>query len=107
MDNVFEKWDSNKEYSKGEAVYFGDKIYVATKDNTGILPIHRKVMKNAFNKLDNDNLVDQLILEYDCEEDFPEAEAITYEGVTVTYEDEIGINPITHKDETLFNWRIA
>ena len=102
MDNVFEKWNPNKEYSEGNVVLFADKLYIATYNNNGVLPIHRTVLKNPFNVVDNSNLIDKLISEYECKEDFPVKTNITFEGEPITFEG----TPITYTDEELFNWRL-
>ena len=70
------KWDPRIKYFEGDIVIFADKFYIATRDSKGVLPIHQEVAKNAFNKVDNIELVDTLELECECEEDFK----ITFNG---------------------------
>ena len=106
MDNVFTKWDVNRNYSKGEVVYFGGKLYLSnTDDNKGILPIRRQTLENAFNSIKNDELVDRLINEYGCKENLVLSEVITYNNIDMVFESD-EILPILFEYENLFSWRL-
>jgi hypothetical protein len=112
VGNVFEKWNPSVKYLEGEVVYFGDKLYIATygdlgnneQENIGVLPMHRQGISNVFNTVSNNELVDQLIVEYNIKEDSPITTNITFDGMDVIGSDG---SPMTFTDEDLFYWELV
>lgn len=107
MNKIFKKWDPISKFFKGDVVLFGGKLYLANNDNSGILPIHRKVIKNVFQTIDNSELVNQLIKEYNCEKDHPITSNITFDKIPINFIEDSGEStPITFTDENIFNWEL-
>lgn len=111
MDKIFYRWDPTIEYQIGSVVYFDSKLYLAVRTNYNVLPLHRSVSYNIFNNVSNDDLIDDLLIEYNCIEDTPLLSIITYtdedipETTDLTME-EMEIEPITWEDYTMYNWKL-
>jgi hypothetical protein len=106
MNNMIKKWVPNTTYLKDDIVLFGDKLYIAINETGGVLPSHKKELKNDFNVVDNSELVDQLLDEYKCNEDFPNKTVIMFNSEPIIFKKGGEETPIMFTEEESYNWRL-